>query len=74
MISYKTTIKEAKMVIILIIGITFLLAGLALLILPGPGILIIVRGLAVLATEFIWARRILKKLRSEGKSIIKRIR
>jgi len=74
MISYKTTIKEAKMVIILIIGITFLLAGLALLILPGPGILIIVLGLAVLATEFIWARRILKKLRSEGKSIIKRIR
>jgi len=40
-------------------GITLVLLGLILLVLPGPGILTIAAGLAVLATEFVWARRIL---------------
>jgi uncharacterized protein (TIGR02611 family) len=36
-------------------GIGLILVGLALLVLPGPGILTIAAGLAVLATEFTWA-------------------
>ena len=34
-----------------------LLAGFAMLVLPGPGIIVIILGLAILATEFAWAER-----------------
>jgi len=36
-------------------GISLILIGLALLVLPGPGILTIAAGLTVLATEYVWA-------------------
>lgn len=54
-------IEQIKKLIILIVGITILLIGLVLLFFPGPGILIIFLGLVILATEFIWAKRLLKK-------------
>lgn len=40
-------------------GIGLVLLGLFLLVLPGPGILTIAGGLALLATEFTWARNLL---------------
>lgn len=40
-------------------GIALIILGLFLLVLPGPGILTIAGGLAVLATEFTWARNLL---------------
>ena len=40
-----------------------LVAGIAMLVLPGPGWLTIAAGLAVLATEFAWARRWLDQLK-----------
>lgn len=43
-----------------IIGGTVLLIGIALLVLPGPGIPIVVAGLAILGSEFLWARRALR--------------
>jgi uncharacterized protein (TIGR02611 family) len=49
-----------KKVIVALVGGTVLLVGVALLVLPGPGLLIIAFGLAILATEFLWARRALK--------------
>lgn len=57
-------IKQLKKVITLIIGFTILLIGLALLFLPGPGILILFLGLLILTTEFIWAKRLMKKVKS----------
>jgi uncharacterized protein (TIGR02611 family) len=41
------------------IGLALVLLGLILLVLPGPGILTIAGGLAVLAPEFEWAQRLL---------------
>ena len=49
-----------KKLIVAIIGSTVVLIGLALLILPGPGLLVVAAGLTILATEFIWARRALR--------------
>ena len=49
-----------KKLFIAIIGGTVVLLGIVLLILPGPGLLIIAAGLAILATEFFWARRALR--------------
>ena len=43
----------------LVIGGTVLLLGIAMIVLPGSAILVIPAGLAILATEFIWARRTL---------------
>ena len=54
--------------IILVIGATALLAGIAMLVLPGPGLLVIAGALAILATEFAWARHLLKRVRREIKT------
>ena len=56
-------IKVVKRVIVSIIGVTVLLIGIALLVLPGPAFIVIPIGLAILATEYAWARRWLKKAR-----------
>lgn len=49
--------RNAKKVLILIVGVTVVLAGIALLALPGPGMLVIIVGLLILSTEFEWAQR-----------------
>ena len=46
-----------KKFLIALFGGTVLLVGLALLVLPGPGLPVIAAGLAILATEFFRARR-----------------
>ena len=48
---------HAKKVLIGIIGGIVLLAGIAMLVLPGPAFIVIPAGLAILATEFEWAER-----------------
>ena len=57
------TIKQAKRAIIGVLGLTVILFGIALIFLPGPAILVIPMGLAILASEFAWAKRLLKKVR-----------
>lgn len=51
-----------------IIGVALVLLGALLLVLPGPGILTIAAGLAVLATEFDWARRLLDWFKAKFKA------
>ena len=46
-----------------ITGGTVLLLGIAMIALPGPAVVVIPAGLAILATEFLWARRALQKFR-----------
>lgn len=45
-------------------GSVVLLAGIAMLVLPGPGILVMVGGLAILATEYEWANKPLNPMRA----------
>lgn len=59
----ENTPRPVRRVIIGVIGGTILLLGVAMIILPGPAIVVIPLGLAVLATEYIWARRWLKNAR-----------
>lgn len=42
-------------------GATVLLAGVAMLVLPGPALAVIPVGLAILALEFAWAERMLER-------------
>jgi hypothetical protein len=52
-----------KRFLVALMGGTVLLIGIALLVLPGPAVVVIPVGLAILATEFIWARRALHRCR-----------
>ena len=53
----------AKRIGIAVVGGTVTLIGIALIVLPGPAIVVIPIGLSILATEFLWARRYLRKAR-----------
>lgn len=53
--------------VVAVVGGTILLIGLLLMVLPGPGILVILIGLAVLGSEFVWARRMIQRARELGK-------
>jgi uncharacterized protein (TIGR02611 family) len=44
---------------VFLVGVALLVAGAVMLVLPGPGIAVILLGLVVLAREFSWARRVL---------------
>jgi uncharacterized protein (TIGR02611 family) len=47
--------------VVALIGFVIVLVGLAMIPLPGPGLLVVAVGLAVLALEFAWAERLLEK-------------
>lgn len=57
------TLGQAKRLVIIVIGFTILAVGIVMIVLPGPSILVIPVGLAILATEFIWARKLLTIVR-----------
>ena len=53
------TVAQAKRLIVIVIGFTVLAVGIAMIVLPGPAVVVIPIGLAILATEFLWARKLL---------------
>ncbi len=59
------TLRQTKRLIIIVIGFTILLIGIAMIVLPGPAVLVIPLGLGILASELVWARRILNKIKSK---------
>lgn len=63
-------IKAVRRVVVSVIGATVLLIGVALLVLPGPAFLVIPAGLAILATEYAWARRWLRKARQVATDVV----
>ena len=58
--------RSVKRLVVLAVGIAFVGAGLAMLVLPGPGIPVSVIGLLILATEFAWAERALDRVRGRA--------
>ena len=57
-------LKFLKRIVIAIVGFTVALIGVAMIILPGPGFIVILLGLAILATEFVWAQRLLTRAKA----------
>ncbi len=57
------TYKTAKRIVIAVVGSSVLLIGMIMIVTPGPAFVVIPIGLAILAVEFVWARRWLQKLR-----------
>ena len=56
------------------VGSVLLVSGVALLVLPGPGVPLILAGLAVLGAHFAWARRLQTRVREAGSRALQRIR
>lgn len=52
---------RVRKLIVGVIGTTVVLFGLALVVLPGPAVVVVPLGLAILATEFAWARRLIRR-------------
>ena len=57
------TYKIARRIVITIVGTTILLLGVVMIVTPGPAIVFIPVGLAILGLEFAWARSWLRRLR-----------
>ena len=53
-----------RKLIVAVIGITILLLGVVMVVLPGPAIIVIPLGLGILATEFAWAKRAVTRARA----------
>ena len=63
----------ARRAVVLIIGTVVLLAGVAMIFLPGPAIIVIPAGLAILATEFQWAQNLLDRTRTSVRKVLRRV-
>lgn len=61
--TFHLTYRTAKRIAIAVVGGTMVILGVIMIVTPGPGLLGIVVGLTILAIEFAWARRWLKRLR-----------
>jgi len=63
-VSFRDTVRyigrSAKRIAVAVVGGALVAVGLVMLVLPGPGFLVIALGFAVLATEFVWAHHVLE--------------
>lgn len=59
----RASYKLAKRIVILIIGVSVLAVGIVMIVTPGPAVVLIPAGLAILGLEFAWARVWLQRLR-----------
>ncbi len=68
------TYKWARRIVVAVIGGSVLLIGVAMVVLPGPAILVVPLGLGILGLEFAWARIWLRKLRTAATGVMNRVR
>jgi uncharacterized protein (TIGR02611 family) len=64
----RSVIRQTRRIIVTVVGVILILLGLLLLVLPGPGILVTLLGLAVLGSEFDWAQDLLAWMRNRWES------
>ncbi|MBU0460752.1 MAG: PGPGW domain-containing protein [Nanoarchaeota archaeon] len=62
---YVQIFRHSKRIVVLVFGFSILGIGLFMIVFPGPAMIVIPVGLTILATEFIWARRILDKAKEK---------
>lgn len=59
-------LRQVWRLIILIVGGTVVLLGLVMVVTPGPALVVVPIGLGILAVEFAWARRLLRRVRERA--------
>jgi hypothetical protein len=66
---YAKTVEQAKRYLKIAFGFTLLFLGFLMVFTPGPGWLVIGIGLGFLAAEYVWARRVLERVKQQGLKI-----
>jgi Flp pilus assembly protein TadB len=59
------SIDQVRRFFKILAGCTLLLVGVVMIFTPGPGSLVIFLGLTLLAAEFVWARRLMERMKQE---------
>ena len=72
--SIRASWRQVRKLVVLVTGAAVVLAGIALLFLPGPAVVVIPLGLALLGTEFVWARRLLHTMHKQLNTTVRRVR
>ena len=63
--------RSGKRIAVTVAGALVLITGIVMMVTPGPGVLLILAGLAILATEWAWAERALDKAKERTGDAIK---
>ena len=63
------TVEQVRRIFRVVAGFTLLAAGVVMLVTPGPGWLVIFLGLGLLAAEFVWAKRLVDRMKREGEKL-----
>jgi uncharacterized protein (TIGR02611 family) len=74
-VTLRFVMRNGKRIAVSVAGLVLLLLGLVMMVLPGPGVLFVIAGLAVLATEYVWAQRMLnfaKRKAERAKDAVRR--
>jgi len=61
--AFHLTYKVARRIVVAVVGATVLIIGVVMIVTPGPALVLIPVGLAILSIEFAWARAWLKRVR-----------
>lgn len=67
-------LRASAKVAVSALGGALVAVGIALLFLPGPGILVLLAGVALLAREYLWARRLRDRLNAQVSELRRRAR
>jgi tellurite resistance protein TerC len=67
-------LRIARKLAVTVIGVSVLMFGLALIVLPGPAFIVIPMGLSILATEYLWARRLLRHVKARATQVLGQFR
>jgi uncharacterized protein (TIGR02611 family) len=63
------TVEQVRRLSRIVGGFTLLLIGVVMLVTPGPGWLVIFLGLGLLAAEFVWAKRLMDRIKHQGERV-----
>jgi uncharacterized protein (TIGR02611 family) len=60
----ETAYRVGKRILVFILGLSVVLIGIVMIVTPGPAVVVIPLGLGILASEFLWARKLLNQMKS----------
>jgi uncharacterized protein (TIGR02611 family) len=64
--------RSGKRIAVTVVGFVVLIAGVIMMVTPGPGVIAILAGLAILASEWAWAERALDRAKAGGRVVLGR--
>ncbi|MEQ8821469.1 MAG: PGPGW domain-containing protein [Sumerlaeia bacterium] len=70
--AWKSSPAPIRKTISFVLGFSTILVGLVMLVTPGPAVVVVPLGLAILAAEFLWAKRLLIWLKTKGLSFFRK--